>query len=276
LNKYLYIEGYIDKLKGPAARLNCVDREVLSVIYSSLLREFRNPYLTIEYLFIKSIDSKLAKMAIKKGDRVLNIGCGYPINEIIFHSWGIAERIVGIDVNSETIRKGQKWLNNLGINDVELYQRDALSLDFPRESFDVVVSFSAMEHVRGWQGYERWIENMSNIAKREIVLTTSNRRNIPLFLLGQLVRMEGYEHFFTPNEIENLLSRHGLEVTYFDTNTLWTMGYIPYLPGRLQYNPVTVAFDLLVEKLREKVLRRYGGRMGFIARKAKGRNNSVK
>jgi len=267
LNRYLYIESYINKLLTMAANASSVDKETMVCIYEQLLKELKNPYLVAEYLIIKSIDTRLAKKAIQKGDKVLNIGCGYPINEMIIQSWGIADRIVGIDLSEGKITSGTKWLNDLGIKNVELYRQDALSLSFPQKSSDVVLSFSAIEHVKGWANYEKWAENMSSIAKREIVLTTSNKNNALLSFLGRIVKMDSYEHFFAPGEIEYLLTRYGYKVTYFETSTLWTSAYIPYLPGRLKFNPITVGFDLTIEKLFGKILKSCGGRMGFIAKK---------
>ncbi|MBE0416054.1 MAG: class I SAM-dependent methyltransferase [Dehalococcoidia bacterium] len=260
------IQNYISFI----ADLCHTDKDIISLIYEYLLQEFRNPFYTIEFLIIRSIDIRLANMALKTDDSVLNIGCGRPIAEVVFDSWGI-KKIVGIDIDPENIQRGRKWLDDLGITTVELYQGDALSLDFPGESFDVVCSFSAIEHVKGWTSYEKWIENMSKLTRREAVLTTSNKKNLPLYLLGQLVRMEGYEHFFTRRQIEGLLSRHDLKVTYFDTNTLWFSDYIPvgHLGKRviIKNYEYALKFDLLLEKLRKNILKSYGGRMGFIAHK---------
>ena len=252
---------YIDRI----SELFSCKKDIILTIYEYLLKELKNPYLVIEYLFIRSIDIRLAKIAIERGDRVLNIGCGYPVAEIIFNSWGI-KNIVGVDVDDKIIQKGREWLDESGVN-AELHQGDALFLDFPKKCFDVVLSFSAIEHVKGWENYERWIKNMGNTTKRRLVLTTSNRKNFILYLLGQLVRMEGYEHFFTRNEIENLLFKYGLKVTYFDTNTLWCSAYIPLIPTKFKFNKCTLSFDLLMEKLRKNVLKSWGGRMGFVAEK---------
>ena len=260
------IQNYITWI----ADLCHTDKDIISLIYEYLLQEFSNPFYAIEFLIIRSLDIRLANLAIKDGDLVLNIGCGRPIAEVVFDSWGI-KKIVGIDIDPENIQRGRKWLDDLGITTVELCQGDALSLDFPRESFDVVCSFSAIEHVKGWTSYEKWIENMSKLTRREVVLTTSNKRNLPLFLLGQLVRKGGYEHFFTRQQIEGLLSKHDLKTTYFDTNTLWCSDYIPV--GQLGKRVIlknyqyALKFDLLLEKLRKSLLKSYGGRMGFIAHK---------
>jgi len=125
---------------------------------------------------------------------------------------------------------------------------------------------------------------MSNVTKRSVVLTTSNRKNFILYSLGQIVRMEGYEHFFARQEIESLLFRHDLKVTHFDTNALWCSDYLPFLPAKFKRNRYALRFDLFLEKFRKNVLKSWGGRMGFVAEKVVGgekeqfddRNNVVK
>ena len=160
------------------AKSSGITYEIAELIFEIGLNAWRDSYHTIEYLLIKSIDSRLSRMVIRKGNSVLNVGCGYPINEIIFSRWG-AKKIVGIDADKSVIREGGKILNELKIDNVELYVGDALNLNqhFPIGSFDVVASFSAIEHVGGVEKYEKWIRNMSDLTKRHIVLTTSNKKD---------------------------------------------------------------------------------------------------
>lgn len=247
-----------------AAGANQVEEDVFLPIYEHLWKETRSSIYALRYLIIKSIDSSLSRKVIIEGDSVLNIGCGFPMNEVMFRSWG-AGRIVGIDVDKSVIEKGKAWLKDLNVDDIELHVGDALNIGYPDNSFDVVVSFSAIEHVEGWGNYEKWIGEISRVAKRNIVLTTSNRKNRMLYFLS---RFGGFEHFFTREEIERLFSQHNARVVMFDTNTLWYTGYLPYIPDRLKSNKCTLRFDLSVEKLvRFDAFKGRGGRMGFIAEK---------
>jgi ubiquinone/menaquinone biosynthesis C-methylase UbiE len=248
-----------------AARANQVEKDVFLPIYEHFLKETRSSIYALRYLIIKGIDSSLSRKVIKEGDSVLNVGCGFPINEVMFRSWA-AGRIVGIDVDKSIIEKGKVWLNNLNINDVELHVGDALNLEYPDKSFDVVVSFSAIEHVRGWENWGKWIAEMSRVAKRNVVLITSNRKNRILCFLSRF--HSGFEHFFTREEIERLFGQHDMNVVLFDANTLWYSSYLPLIPAKLKLNKCTLRFDLLVEKLtRISALKGHGGRMGFIAEK---------
>lgn len=248
-----------------AAKANWIDNDTFLLIYEHLAEETKNPIYALRYLIIKSIDSSLSRKVIEEGDSVLNIGCGFPINEVMFRSWG-AERVVGIDVDEFIIEKGRGWLRNLNIDDIELHVGDALNIEYPDNSFDVVVSFSAIEHVQGWENYERWIAEMSRVAKRNVVLTTSNRKNWVLYFLSRF--RGGFEHFFTPKQIEELFSKYNLKDISSDANTLWYSNYLPFIPSRLKVNEYTLRFDLFVEKMRRfSILRERGGRMGFTAKK---------
>lgn len=255
----------MQKLIDYAGELNSVDKDTFLSLYQHLLMEQKDPIYSLEYLIIKSIDSRLARRVIKEGDSVLNIGCGFPINEIMFKSWG-AKRVVGIDIDNTIIKRGKRWLNDLNLTDIELYVGSALEPNFPEKSFDVVVSFSAIEHVQEWQNYEKWIENMSKIAKRNVVLTTSNKKNLPLYFLSRFHK--DFEYFFTPRQIKELFEKYNLKIVSVDTNTLWYSNYIPFIPSKLKLNKYTLRFDLLIEKMRRfNILKERGGRMGFIAKK---------
>lgn len=249
-----------------ADNIKYTNKETFSIIYELLLKEVKTPYHALEYLFIKDIDAKLAKMAIDKNDSVLNVGCGLPLNEIMFKSWGV-KKVVGIDVDKDVIEKGKSWLKNLNIDGIELRVGDALNIEYPDNAFDVVVSFSAIEHVQGWQNYEKWIENMSRVAKRDIVLTTSNRKNQIIYNLSKLFPHSYYEYFFTPRQIEGLFLKNNLKIVHFETNTLICNEYIPFLPNKFKYNTHILRLNVFLESVRGNFFKNYGGRMGFVGEK---------
>jgi ubiquinone/menaquinone biosynthesis C-methylase UbiE len=248
-----------------AAKANRVEKDVFLPLYEHLLKETGSSIYALRYLIIKSIDSSLSRKVIREGDSVLNMGCGFPINEVMFKSWG-AGKIASIDIDKSVIEKGKVWLRNLNIDDIELDVGDALNIGYPDNSFDVVVSFSAIEHVKGWENYEKWIAEMSRVAKRNVVLTTSNRKNRMLYFLSRF--HGGFEHFFTREEMERLFGQHNMSVVLFDANTLWYSNYLPFIPAKFKQNKYTLRLDLLVEKLtRLNAFKGCGGRMGFIAEK---------
>jgi 2-polyprenyl-3-methyl-5-hydroxy-6-metoxy-1,4-benzoquinol methylase len=248
------------------AKSSGITYEIAELIFEIGLNAWRDSYHTIEYLLIKSIDSRLSRMVIRKGNSVLNVGCGYPINEIIFSRWG-AKKIVGIDADKSVIREGGKILNELKIDNVELYVGDALNLNqhFPIGSFDVVASFSAIEHVGGVEKYEKWIRNMSDLTKRHIVLTTSNKNSRMIFLLNRMFKIHD-ELFFAPRTVKELLIKNNLKVTHFETNTLVCYEYLP-LPFKLRYNKSSLKLNIFLNEMQRKMLKEMGGRMGFVCEK---------
>lgn len=246
-----------------ADKIEWVDKETFIRLCDLLLEEIGSPVHVLEYMNIKSIDARLAKMVVGKDDSILNVGCGLPINEIIFKSWGVKE-VVGFDIDESVIEKGKRWTKDLNM-DVDLRVGDALNPGYPEGSFDIVVSFSAMEHVRGWHNYEKWIENMSKTARRNVVLTTSNRNNCLLYMLSRLVPHKYYEHFFSPKQIEELFLNRGVTLDHFETNTLMCNEYIP-LPRFVRYSKPALEFNLFLERLQQQHLKNCGARMGFIGK----------
>lgn len=81
--------------------------------------------------------------AIKKGDKILDIGSG-PGNESVF----LAKRgcvVTGVDINANAIKLAKKLANLQGVN-VNFLQRDALDLKLKNKSFDVVNDTFVFHH----------------------------------------------------------------------------------------------------------------------------------
>jgi phosphatidylethanolamine/phosphatidyl-N-methylethanolamine N-methyltransferase len=74
----------------------------------------------------------------KIGGRILEVGVGTGISLPLYDS---ANRIFGIDISAEMLRKAHKRVARLELKNVEgLAVMDAENLDFPDASFDVVVA----------------------------------------------------------------------------------------------------------------------------------------
>jgi len=72
------------------------------------------------------------------GGRILEVGVGTGIS---LPDYSGANRVFGIDLSAPMLRKAQERVAELGLNHVEgLAVMDAERLDFPDESFDVVVA----------------------------------------------------------------------------------------------------------------------------------------
>jgi len=77
----------------------------------------------------------MARLPIKPGDSVLEVGVGTGINALLYpeHS-----RVTGIDFSSEMLRKAMRRIDHHGVRNVELLKMDAAELEFDDESFDLV------------------------------------------------------------------------------------------------------------------------------------------
>jgi 2-polyprenyl-3-methyl-5-hydroxy-6-metoxy-1,4-benzoquinol methylase len=83
---------------------------------------------------------KIIKRMPKKG-KVLDVGCGggYPVAKFFAN---LGYDVTGVDFSSEMIKIAKKT-----VPEGEFYEKDMTKLDFPNESFDIIVSFYAIIHV---------------------------------------------------------------------------------------------------------------------------------
>ena len=78
---------------------------------------------------------------INEGKAVLDIGCGVGV-DLIFaaKTVGPGGSVVGVDMVSEMLDRGRNNIKAIGLENVTLVEKSSEKLDFPDESFDVVIS----------------------------------------------------------------------------------------------------------------------------------------
>jgi enediyne biosynthesis protein CalE5 len=108
------------------------------------------------------VSRRLVEMAaIKEGDRVLDVACGYGGPSLAAaRKAGPEGSVTATDISSEMLEFGRQRAAAAGVENIEFTQSDAISLDFPAESFDAAVSRwgiifepdgeGAAEHIRGF------------------------------------------------------------------------------------------------------------------------------
>src|SRR5690348_1968223 len=133
------------------------------------------------------------------GGRILEVGVGTGIS---LPDYSSRNRIFGVDISEEMLRKAQKRVAELGLHHVEgLAVMDAEKLDFPDASFDVVV---AQYVVTAVPNPEAALDEFARVLKPggEMVLLTrigaetGLRRNIE-HLLQPVVRKLGWRTEFS-------------------------------------------------------------------------------
>lgn len=88
----------------------------------------------------KAIKKVLELAMIKNGDKVLDVACGMGslLKEIVIINPD--GKNIGIDLSPDMLDKARKKLSHINIDNVELLNGKATNLDFPDDSFDVVVN----------------------------------------------------------------------------------------------------------------------------------------
>lgn len=77
----------------------------------------------------------IQRMAIKSGDRVLEVGVGTGINAILYPR---DCTVTGVDLSSSMLEKAHQRVARKGVRNVRLLEMDAANLKFADDSFDIV------------------------------------------------------------------------------------------------------------------------------------------
>ena len=114
----------------------------------------------------------LALLAVKPGERVLDIGCGNARDIVRIAELG--GEVVGVDISAGMVTAARQELERMGKNGIVLQVGDATRLDFPDASFDKVLCSEVIEHI---PDAPRALEEIRRILKPggSLVLSTPNR-----------------------------------------------------------------------------------------------------
>lgn len=112
---------------------------------------------------------ELTKSHIKKGDSVLEIGCGDGYGAYILSETGA--KITAIDIDIDTINNAKRKYTK---DNLEFLNYNGSQIDLPPHSYDVVISFQVIEHVSNLEIYFNNIKQLVN-EHGLILITTPNR-----------------------------------------------------------------------------------------------------
>ena len=113
--------------------------------------------------------ARAVKVAERIGGRILEVGVGTGLS---LPQYASASRIVGVDISEPMLEVARKRVDKLGLKNVEsIAVGDAENLDFPDESFDVVV---AQYVVTACPNPEKALSEFARVVRTggEIVITT--------------------------------------------------------------------------------------------------------
>ncbi len=211
------------------------------------------------YLARKAVvDWDLLQSAGIKGKRVLNIGCFEPIDELW---WGpLVREWTAVDLSPKSVEIAKTLVRRILAppiaRRIKFRVMDAQELSFKDESFDVVTSFSVLDHVSDPGIRHRAFREMARVVKKNgsVIVTVPNRYSYYRMLYARNVMLGrttdvGYQYFYSYGELRTELEKVGLSPERF-TSDAKNVGDLPK----------AVRFFLLP-------LRYLGDRMGFLARK---------
>jgi ubiquinone/menaquinone biosynthesis C-methylase UbiE len=196
------------------------------------------------YLASKALSDWLLLTSLDlKNKKILNIGCAEPIDEIQFiekvASW------VALDINEKLIRTAEeiarRKLNPALFNKLQFVQGDATAMSFPDNTFDIVVSFSTIEHIPGADMRQKALVEIARVTDKggHVIITVPNRYSSFYFAHRRNTRQNntdyGYSCLYSPGELKRLLKSAGLKPIKFasEYNALITLpSTFPYLLPR--------------------------------------------
>ncbi len=133
------------------------------------------------------------------GKRVLDAGCGagYGASRLA----ASARFVVGIDNAQEALEIARR---RYSCPQIELVRGDCRALPFPAASFDLVIAFEVMEHLKDW---EKLLAEARRVlaAGGELILSTPNRL---YYSESRAAPNPFHVHEFDYDELSSALSRH--------------------------------------------------------------------
>jgi len=242
-------------------------KHLLSIVAHHFGKIVGNEYAKV-YLKVKDVDRRLSLKSVSPKDKLLDVGGGLGLDDFLFANKGAYPIIV--DLNSQDLKKAKKISQDLKLHDkIDYLIADARKLPFVDGAFDVVTSFSAIEHLPCRCEFKVWIREMTRVLKNnggKFILTTSNKLWImyPIAKLLMALKRRSPEHFFKPKEIMEELKQCNLDIETFDAGIIFYRGY--------SLIPLPRTFYEVLEKLLNKLdsfhcLRIICGRMGVRAKK---------
>lgn len=181
------------------------------------------------------VDWDLMTSAGVEGKKVLNVGCFEPVDEL--HWAGLVREWTAIDLSPNSIDVARRIVNaELSpelVRKTTFEVMDAQRLDFPAGAFDLVVSFSVIDHIPDPEVRQRAIMEMARVVRPggHVVVTVPNRYSYYRFLYARNVRRGvtldvGYQYFYSRWELRRSLINAGLRVLRF-TSDMKNVGDLP-------------------------------------------------
>lgn len=201
-------------------------------------------HLDEDYFDIKQVDRRLSRIYIT--DHTLFCDVGGAGGNDAFNNTLAGANGVCIDIDSVVLKKGKEKAKELHVsNRLSFIKASATNLPFPENTFDLVTSFSVIDHIPPKAQAYRAISEFARVIfpNGHVVVTVPNK----LFLLGTFmmqIKMNiqkdtFFEQRFTPKEVARCCKKNNLQIIKYDSKYPLRVGKtilthnVPAIIGRL-------------------------------------------
>lgn len=145
--------------------------------------------------------------------KILDVGCGD--SRMIMALQHIGYNIVGIDSSEEMLDAGKELCGRNDM-DCETWLQDATKIEFPKNSFDIIVCSEVLEHIKKDISFRKIIRQMKRVCKDDgyIIITTP--------YMNRVDGTENYPHYRSFGSLS--FNKYFTKVELFDIPTkvkLW-------------------------------------------------------
>jgi len=192
--------------------------------------------------------------------KVLNIGCSEPVDEVYWVN--LVKEWHALDINEAAIEVARKLaaeaLPSHLYSKLKFIVGDVTNLEI-NDYYDVVVSFSAIDHIPGKENRRKAVNEMCRVLKPGgyLILSVPNRWDVLWTYRNWKMQKEGtspygYASGFSPFELRDMITINGLRIIDCASTS---------------FNPCSY-LDRLLRKLKLAKLKIYSGtRFGYLAQK---------
>jgi SAM-dependent methyltransferase len=229
---------------------------------------------------VKEVDRRLSRPLIRPFFTTCDVGGRCGIDAIPFAN--LADSSFLLDISKEAVDIGRNIATKPGLKPKMVFVRcSALNLPFKKEVFNLISSFSVLDHIPGKNSHQKAIDEMARVTCNYgyVVVTVPNK----LFAIGnitrKIIRLMGdpfLETHFTPKEIKKSMLSVGLVPFLFDAKYPIKIGkhiishhlpkFVMTIPAYILQNFLRI-WERIFLKLEKGPFKMFGARMGYASQK---------
>ncbi|MBU5537493.1 MAG: methyltransferase domain-containing protein [Candidatus Aenigmatarchaeota archaeon] len=145
---------------------------------------------------------------IPENSKVLDIGCGWGFTTAMIKHIKPKSKVIGVDIKSNLL-----WKKFTNYNGVEYIICDALDLKFEDATFDFVVSFGVLEHIKDSKKFLKESLRVLKENSKGVIFNLPNKYSMNEFLAKKL-GIWSHKIKYDEREIKNLLSSCNIKEFY--------------------------------------------------------------